>query len=178
MGNFFFFPFSLKSFFVCRATWAWDQVSCGMISTYTNKSKFRKSIVRAFRQATDEGADVIVCELGGDLIWANNETLLSIEEITSNMVCLPVLINDALSGIGIELWLRQEMKFDMSLVSLFASPFRNFQGIKKRLDALLPNVTVLDPNSLKHIAELCDGSLKRFVKIFEKTIGANDEEIK
>jgi hypothetical protein len=128
-----------------------DQVDCGLISTYTNAQKFCSSIIKAYQWCEEMEMDVIVAEMGGDFIWGNNPTLLKHEELNKNISSLFIIVNDALSAIGTLEYLKAfRTPFPIHLLS---SPFRNFNGMSKRVKEL-NNVELLDVNGIYNIKEL------------------------
>ncbi len=137
------------------ASFVFDQVDGGLITTYTEPANFQRCIVRSFRSAQDQRPDLIVAELGGDLIWANNPTFLNMAEMRDNIRLLAVLTSEALSCIGISHYLEQSLHFPMSRVRLFSSPFRNYFGMQKRL-AMLGTARLYDANDMAHIGSVVD----------------------
>jgi hypothetical protein len=136
-----------------------DQVDCGLITTYTNEDKFRKNIINGYLYAQDMNADIIVAEMGGDIIWANNPTLLQMNEIIKNMMGLIIINNDALSLLGIQKYFQEQNKNNLPLY-YFASPFRNYYGMEKRAKKLT-NTKLYDPNNIKMIDELINNLIKK-----------------
>ena len=61
-----------------------DSVDAGLISTYCDADKFRQQIPLIFRQIESFDVDVIVAELGGDILSANNPEVFRIEELMDN----------------------------------------------------------------------------------------------
>ncbi len=135
-----------------------DQVDGGLITTYGDPETFSERIVRPFRYAQDLGAEVIVAELGGDLVWANNPTFLAMPEMVDQIRTLMVINNDALSCLGIVRYLDEMLGFPMDRVRLFSSPFRNHMGQLKRTPVL--GIGRLDdPNDRDRVAEIVAGVL-------------------
>jgi hypothetical protein len=135
-----------------------DQVDGGLITTYGDAGVFRERIVRPFRYAQDLGAEVIVAELGGDLVWANNPTFLAMPEMVDRMITLMVVNNDALSCLGIVRYLDERLRFPMDRVCLFSSPFRNHTGQLKRMPALGIG-RLYDPNDRGQVEDIVNGVL-------------------
>ncbi len=113
-----------------------DQVDGGLITTYCDADTFRKRIVRPFRHARDLGAEVVIAELGGDLVYANNPTFLAMREMVARLRMLMVVNNDALSCLGTMHFLERDLAFPIERVRLFSSPFRSFSGQAKRMPVL------------------------------------------
>jgi hypothetical protein len=137
-----------------------DQVDGGLITTYGDSDTFRERIVLPFRAAQAEGADVVIAELGGDIVYANNPTFLTMPEMVSALRMLLVINNDALSCLGTMHYLERDLVFPTERVRLFASPFRNFAGQLKRMPVLGLD-GLCDPNDVDRIAELVDEALGR-----------------
>jgi hypothetical protein len=64
---------------------AFDQVDSGLPTTYVDASLFEKRILHSFYLAQLSNAEVILVEMGGDICWANNETLLCMSAITQGL---------------------------------------------------------------------------------------------
>ncbi|CUG89851.1 Hypothetical protein, putative [Bodo saltans] len=77
-----------------------DQVDAGLPSTYTDPARVQEHLPRSFLLCQDSGVDVIVVELGGDIIWANNTTLLSMPIFAQALHRLFLLCNDTMAAIG------------------------------------------------------------------------------
>jgi len=135
-----------------------DQVDGGQITTYTEPTLFRERITPVYRCAQDQGAEVIVAELGGDVVWANNPTFLTMPEMVENIRMLMVINNDAFSCAGVARYLEHGLGFPMGRVRLFSSPFRNHFGQVKRMPALGIG-RLYDPNSPEDVAALVSEAL-------------------
>jgi hypothetical protein len=77
-----------------------DQVDAGLPTTYTDPSRVQEFLPRSFLLCEDAGVDVVVVELGGDIIWANNTTLLSMPIFRDALHRLFLLCNDTMAAIG------------------------------------------------------------------------------
>jgi hypothetical protein len=140
------------------AFWTADQVEAGLITTYTSPEKFKHQIPNLFLLAQDQEPDLIVAELGGDIIWANNPSLFSISELMRHVIDFWVIANDMLSGLGIKHFLQSYPTLYQKL-TLFASPFRNFEGMRKRAITLGIG-KIENPN----------GNMEELVKIYVKSL--------
>jgi hypothetical protein len=123
-----------------------DQVDAGLITTYCPPEMFRKRILKSFLYAQDHDPDLILAELGGDLTFANNPTLLRMPEIIANSVGMIVVSGDPLSCYGVARYLIEEMGVPPESVRHFSSPFRNPAGMKVRAEVMGVK-EVFDPNS-------------------------------
>jgi hypothetical protein len=130
-----------------------DQVDAGLITTYTNPDRFRTLIIKSFLHAQDQGPDLILAELGGDIIFANNPTFLGMPEIRRNLQGLIVISGDSLSCYGVVRYLEGELEIPTSLIHHFSSPFRNFAGMRERLEAMGID-EVHDPNDPGQIEDV------------------------
>lgn len=116
------------------AKFTFDLVDCGMVSTYTSSEIFRNRILSVFYKCEELNPDIIVCELGGDIIWANNLTLLEMIPIRENIKSFYIICSDALSAIG-----TIGVLADMNLkepfpIYLTSSPFKNYSSFAQRLN--------------------------------------------
>jgi len=137
-----------------------DQVDAGMITTYCPPGTFRGRILKSFLYAQDHRPDLILAELGGDLTFANNPTLLRMPEIRRNAAGMMVVSGDPLSCYGVARYLTQELEVDPASVRHFSSPFRNPAGMKARA-AVMGVKEVFDPNAPEEIARAVEGLLER-----------------
>jgi hypothetical protein len=121
---------------------SYDQVDSGMPTTYIAGGEYAAKAERSFLAAQDAVPDVIVVELGGDIIWANNATLLRQPFLRRALRALYVIANDSLSAFGTLTWLRGLDEEGGSapalseVASYVCSPFRNHAGAVKRAAVL------------------------------------------
>ncbi len=134
-----------------------DEVHGGPITTYASPDTFRHRIVRPFRAAHDQNINLIIAELGGDLVSANVPTFLTMGEFVDNLRILMVIANDPFSAAGAVHYLTDELGFAGDRLRLFSSPFRNHRGMALRMAALGVEET-FDPND--------DGQVQRVVEDF------------
>ncbi len=128
-----------------------DQVDCGLITTYIDKSVFKKHIINAYLHAQDLGAEIIVAEMGGDILWGNSPELLQMVQIASNVKGLFVINNDPLALLGMEVFLRKTSK--EYPVYYFSSPFRNYLGMKRRARKI-SHIELYDVNDKQKIRSI------------------------
>ncbi|MFK7830489.1 MAG: hypothetical protein AB8B57_11995 [Congregibacter sp.] len=130
----------------CGAAAVLDSVDAGLISTHCNPDDFRAQIPHLFRSLSDRAVDVIVAELGGDLLSANNPVLLKLDEVVDNTQMLVVISNDALGAAGVNAMNEAQFRFPASKIRHFTSPFRNHAGMRRRM-ALAGVMECYDPRS-------------------------------
>jgi hypothetical protein len=111
-----------------------DNVNAGLISTHCEAAEFRQKIPLIFRQIDHLGADLIVAELGGDLLCANNPEVFSIEELMGRAMMLIVISNDALAAAGVNSINERQLGFPVEKIRHFTSPFRNHAGMARRMN--------------------------------------------
>ena len=130
-----------------------DQVDAGLITTYCDSEVFRNRILRSFLWVQDHGPDLILGELGGDLIFANNPTFLRMGPVLSNLLGMVVIAGDPLSCYGSARYLADELGLPPDSVRFFSSPFRNPAGMKARASVMGVSA-VFDPNDPTEIDEV------------------------
>eukprot|EP00744_Colponema_vietnamica_P010933 GILI01015391.1.p1 GENE.GILI01015391.1~~GILI01015391.1.p1 ORF type:complete len:497 (-),score=78.97 GILI01015391.1:131-1444(-) len=91
-------------------TAAYDQLDCGLPTTYAKISHAESTagsfdqlsqLSLSFLHAQADGADVIVTELGGDIIFAKNPELLSQQWFWKNVLKCFVICNDSMAAVGV-----------------------------------------------------------------------------
>ena len=130
-----------------------DSVDAGLITTNCDVEEFRQKIPLIFRQIESFGADVIVAELGGDLLCANNPEIFRIEELMDSTLLLLVISNDALAAAGVNAVNEARLGFSKNRMQHFTSPFRNHAGMARRM-ALVGIPDCRDPRSTDDLASV------------------------
>lgn len=116
------------------AKFTFDLVDSGMVSTYTSSEIFKSRILSIFYKCEEIKPDLIVCELGGDFIWANNLSLLELIPIRENIKSFYIICSDALAAIG-SIAVLEEIHFERQFpIYLTSSPFKNFSSFAQRLN--------------------------------------------
>lgn len=144
-----------------------DSVNAGLISTYCDADEFRQTIPLIFRHIESFGVDVIVAELGGDILSANNPEIFRIEELMENTLLLLVISNDALAAAGVNAVNETQLGFSKDRMRHFTSPFRNHAGMARRM-ASIGITDCHDPRSPDDLAGVADqiiGALARDLKV-------------
>lgn len=132
-----------------------DSVNAGMISTYCDAKLFRQKIPLIFRQIEGFDVDVIVAELGGDILSANNVEVFRIEELMDNALRLLVISNDGLAAAGVNAVNEAQLGFPAERMRHFTSPFRNYAGMARRM-ASIGITDCYDPRSPDDLADIAD----------------------
>jgi len=140
-----------------------DNVDAGLITTNCDADEFRQAIPLIFRQIESFGVDVIVAELGGDVLCANNPEIFRIEELMDNTVLLLVISNDALAAAGVNAVNEARLGFSKGRIRHFTSPFRNHAGMARRMESI--GITdyhdTRSPDDLADIANQIIGAISR-----------------
>lgn len=123
-----------------------DQVDAGLITTHGDPAPLRERIPLLFRQAETSGADLIVAELGGDLISANNPVIFDLPELMERTTRVLVIANDALAAAGVKAVNDTLLHFPTDRLRFLSSPFRNHAGMARRM-ARVGITQVFDPRS-------------------------------
>lgn len=118
------------------ARWIADFPDAGLPSTYTSAENYVPAVRSLLHGLAAQGPDVVVAELGGDLIWANIPTLLRLPDVMNSVLGLVIIPGDVLSAIGAQQLLRQwQVKAPVTWVT---PPIRNHASFGLRMDAYVP----------------------------------------
>jgi len=132
-----------------------DSVDAGLITTHGPAAPFHERIPDVFRRLQDHRVDVVVAELGGDLVSANNPELFALTEIMDNVRLMLVVCNDALGAAGVQRFAEARLGFPASKMIYLSSPFRNHAGMTRRMHSVgVPRV--YDPRSDSDLAQLAE----------------------
>jgi hypothetical protein len=77
--------------------------------------------------------DLVVCELGSDLIWANNPVVLSMSAVQSRLMGVCLLTTDALAILGASSYMHGTLRFPPDKLHLFAAHRSNYAGLEARV---------------------------------------------
>jgi molybdopterin-guanine dinucleotide biosynthesis protein len=132
-----------------------DSVNAGMISTYCDAELFRQQTPLIFRQLESFDVDVIVAELGGDILSANNVEVFRIDEVMKNALRLLVISNDGLAAAGVIAVNETQLGFATDKIRHFTSPFRNHAGMARRM-ASIGITDCYDPRSADELASIAN----------------------
>jgi mRNA-degrading endonuclease toxin of MazEF toxin-antitoxin module len=129
----------------------YDQVDAGLPTTYVSAEAYLATAMTPFLLCQDANPDVIVAEMGGDIIWANNDTLLRVSPIVEAMAAVFLIANDSLAALGAMTWLRDVVPAStLARVLPVCCPFRNHCGAVRRAEALGMKRPI-DPNNVEEI---------------------------
>lgn len=130
-----------------------DAVDAGLITTHGPAREFSKRIPLIFRQMQDKGVDLILAELGGDLVSANNPEIFANVELMANVRLMLVICNDALGAAGVQRLNETRLGFSPARILYLSSPFRNHAGMARRMKSAGVE-RAFDPRSDADLAEL------------------------
>ncbi|MGW2055919.1 hypothetical protein ACWCOZ_18735 [Streptomyces sp. NPDC001840] len=120
-----------------------DLVDCGLPSSYTSAERFAAHIGNCLRYAEEYRPDLVICELGGDLIWGNNATFLRQPGLRQRIIDVVCVAGDATAALGAHAFLQSAGLGDLP-VTYVAAYTRNPVTFRARLAGLAPDLTVLD----------------------------------
>jgi hypothetical protein len=133
------------------ARWIADFPDAGLPSTYTAAENYRPALRSLLHMVARNNPDVVVAELGGDLIWANIPTLLRIPDVMASVLGLVCIPTDVLSAIGIRQLLGE---WGVTCpVTWVTPPTRNHRSFALRMNAYVPG-ELIDSRNLADIAAL------------------------
>jgi hypothetical protein len=117
------------------ATITLDFPDVGLPSTYIAPEKYMLGIRTLLTKANEQQPDIIVSELGGDIIWGNIPTLLTALDIMQHVIGLVLVPFDVLGAIGTMQLLRE---WNVTVpVYIINSPFRNNLALQMRIKRYL-----------------------------------------
>jgi hypothetical protein len=132
-----------------------DQIDAGLITTHGSTELFRQRIPRIYHRMAAAGVDLVLSELGGDLVSANNPAFFAIDEIMQTIGLMIVIANDALAAHGIEQFCASTLGFPRERIRFMTSPFRNHDGMSRRF-ARVGITRTYNPNSPSDLQSLAD----------------------
>lgn len=125
------------------ATATVDLVDCGLPSSYTSAERFAAHIGHCLRYAEEHRPDLVICELGGDLVWGNNATFLRQPGLRQRIIDVVCVCGDATGALGANAFLHSAGLGDLP-VTYVSAYTRNPVTFRARLADLAPDLTVLD----------------------------------
>lgn len=115
------------------AEWIADFPDFGLPSTYTSPANYSRAIDAQLRDLSGHGPDVIVAELGGDLLWANIPTLFAMPQIRAALIGVVVIPSDVLAALGVRS-LVEGWGVDPGLVLWCIPPRCNALSFRQRME--------------------------------------------
>jgi hypothetical protein len=137
------------------AVLALDMVDAGLASTHGDPAEVVERVVTVFRRMEDEAVDLVVVELGGELISGGNPEILDLAELRDNAIGFAVISGDTLGAFGIRAFNEVRLRYPACLFHHFTSPFRNHTGMTRRMATVGISET-WDPNSDTDLARLAE----------------------
>ncbi|QOD10069.1 dethiobiotin synthase [Rathayibacter toxicus] len=113
------------------AQWVRDFPDAGLPSTYTAEKNYVPGVRKILSELADCSPDVILAELGGDLIWANIPALLQLKEVMRHVVRLVMIPADVMGAVGAR-YLLEEWGVDTQ-VTWCIPPNRNPRAVGRRM---------------------------------------------
>jgi len=136
-----------------------DQVDAGLITTHGSKELLQQRIPRIYQRMAAADVDLVLTELGGDLVSANNPAFFALDELMQRLGLMIVIANDALAAYGIAQYCDQVLGFPIERIRFMTSPFRNHDGMTRRFNKVGISRTY-DPNSQSDLDSLVDEILQ------------------
>jgi hypothetical protein len=129
-----------------------DFVDAGLATTYREPDEVVVGAARHLVQRlTDEGAQMIVAELGGDLWEGGIPALLRDPELTALAVALVIIPSDTMASLGAATWLRDA---GIEIATAHGVPYRNVMAARERLRRSM-GVVPVDPFAPDDLERLC-----------------------
>jgi hypothetical protein len=119
------------------AKWFRDFPDAGLPSTYTSPENYVPGVRKVLRELASYEPDIIVAELGGDLIWANIPVLLQLEDVMNHVVNLVMIPADVMSAVGTRHLLSEWGV--TAPVSWCIPPNRNPEAVARRMRCYVSN---------------------------------------
>jgi hypothetical protein len=107
-----------------------DFPDIGLPSTYTAPERYLSGIFTLLNKLNRDNPDLIVAEMGGDIIWANAPTFLKNASIQTYIKAVIITSNDIIGAEAIHNKIRQ---WGVNRDVFIALPLRNHEGSKLRI---------------------------------------------
>jgi hypothetical protein len=163
------------------AVLALDQVDAGLTSTHGDPDEVTARLVTVLRRMEDAEVDVVVVELGGELLSAANPRIAHLPEIRGNAIGFVVISGDTLGAYGVRGFNEARLHYHPRLLRYFTSPFRNHAAMSARMASVGFDQT-WDPSCQDHIARLA-AELTRRIRRREwvearrwRTVGSDERQ--
>lgn len=132
------------------ARWIADFPDVGLPSTYTSATNYEPAVRDLLNRLSAADPDVIVAELGGDILWANVPTLFRMEDIMSAVQSIVLIPNDPVAAVGARVLL--DNWGVTAPVTWAIPPTRNPTTYRARMSAFVPG-NLIDTRSSADIEE-------------------------
>lgn len=119
------------------AALTYDLVDSGLPSSYTSAARYAAHIGRCLDYADERPSDLVICELGGDVIWGNNDTFLQLPALVGRIAGILCIAGDATGALGVDAFFTS-IGIDTGLVTYAPAYPRNPYTFAERLRVLLP----------------------------------------
>lgn len=129
----------------------YDIVDCGLPSSYTAPGKFERHAARCLLYAEEHAPDLIVCELGGDVIWGNNDTFLRLPGLRHRITTVLCIAGDAAAALGTRTFLDNAGLGDLP-VTYAPAWTRNPRTFGTRMTRLAPAEPILPGTTSESLA--------------------------
>ncbi|WP_037599487.1 molybdopterin-guanine dinucleotide biosynthesis protein MobB [Streptacidiphilus rugosus] len=135
---------------------SYDLVDCGLPSSYTDATRYEIHIQRCLAYAVEHRPDLVLVELGGDLVWGNNDTFLRQPGIRERIADVLCVCGDATGALGTHTFMHQAGLEDLP-VTYAPSYTRNPATFTTRVQSLLgPHTPVLGDTTDASLAHYLD----------------------
>jgi hypothetical protein len=140
----------------------YDLSDAGVISSYTSPKNTISAVKTILSKASSNGAEVCVCECGGDIICANVNNILQDDFIMRNTIKIALLYNDIMGVMTADrLFSEFKVKCDVLLVQNIK---HNVFGDKFRLKEWNIKFDTFDVNKESEKERLVDNILDEYYK--------------
>ncbi len=134
------------------ARWVLDFPDVGLPSTYTSPANYEPAVRDLLTQLANKRPDVVVAELGGDILWANIPTLLGMDDVMRSVVSFIAIPGDVLAAMGMRSLFEQLGV--TAPITWAIPPNRNPITYRARLDAYAfgSSIDVRNLGEINHLA--------------------------
>jgi hypothetical protein len=137
-----------------------DFVDAGMATTYGFTEGQVNTVARHLLcRLADQGAELVVAELGGDLWGAGIPGILCDPELAASARGLVLVPSDTMASLGVDRWVREN---GIGIDLVHGVPHRNVMAAKERLGRGL-GVAPVDPHDEQDLERMCARLLPELV---------------
>ncbi|MEU2246323.1 hypothetical protein [Streptomyces sp. NPDC019224] len=128
-----------------------DFVDAGLATTYGHTPEAVVGTARHLvSRLTDEGADIVIAELGGDLWGAGIPNILRDADLVAAARALVLVPSDAMASLGADTWLAQN---GITIPPVHGVPHRNVMAARERVGKGM-GVQLVDPHDEQDMRRL------------------------